>query len=177
MWTCAPVGGERRGFTLVELLVVIAIIATLIGLLLPAVQAARESARRSTCSSNIRQMGFALLGYESARRSFPPTDLPGGFSIQARLLPYVEDAALAKMLDFTKPATTGAFNAQRPDPAFASAFATPIPILLCPSDAAPAVTTVTVVAGGARSRHGVGAPLAGAGPAAAASARAWNATS
>ena len=149
MWTCAPVGGERRGFTLVELLVVIAIIATLIGLLLPAVQAARESARRSTCSSNIRQMGFALLGYESARRSFPPTDLPGGFSIQARLLPYVEDAALAKMLDFTKPATTGAFNAQRPDPAFASAFATPIPILLCPSDAAPAVTTVTVVAGGA----------------------------
>jgi len=77
-----------RAFTLVELLVVIAIIGVLIGLLLPAVQGARESARCSTCSSNLRQQILAMLNYESTRRTLPPTDLPGGFSIQARLLPF-----------------------------------------------------------------------------------------
>lgn len=60
-----------RGFTLVELLVVIAIIGILVGLLLPAVQAAREAARRMSCSNNIRQVGLALLNYESAFKKFP----------------------------------------------------------------------------------------------------------
>ena len=60
-----------RGFTLVELLVVIAIIGVLVGLLLPAVQTAREAARRSSCSSNFAQVGKGLLNYESARMSFP----------------------------------------------------------------------------------------------------------
>lgn len=60
-----------RGFTLVELLVVIAIIGILVGLLLPAVQAAREAARRMSCSNNIRQVGLALLNYESAFKRFP----------------------------------------------------------------------------------------------------------
>ena len=144
-----------RAFTLVELLVVIAIIGTLVGLLLPAVQAAREAARRSSCASNLRQQVLAMVNYESARRSLPPTDIPGGFSIQARLLPFMEEANIASQLDFKQPATSGAFNAQVPNPAFAALFATPIPVMLCPSDPSPAVHTITVVAGGPHTYAGL----------------------
>ncbi|MFM8706836.1 MAG: DUF1559 domain-containing protein [Planctomycetia bacterium] len=138
-----------HGFTLVELLVVIAIIGTLVGLLLPAVQAAREAARRSSCTNNLRQFGIALLNFESARVCFPPTDsrgsgtpgptAVGGWSLHSRLLPYAEEAGLADRFDFKQAAFTGNFSSQTPNAAFVSLFATPIPMLLCPSDPAPAV--------------------------------------
>lgn len=134
----------RRAFTLVELLVVIAIIGILVALLMPAVQFARESARRMQCSNNLKQFGLALQNYESVFRMFPSTDVPNGFSVQARLLPHIEQANLQNMLDFTKPAFFGPYNAQVPNPLFVNAFATPIPIMLCPSDGASVTNTVVV---------------------------------
>ena len=146
-----PECGSPGGFTLIELLVVIAIIATLIGLLLPAVQGAREAARQMGCASNLRQFGLALLVYETAKRHFPPTDarppaasstwsVGGGWSLHARVLPYVEEGSLADRFDFKQAAFRGNFASQEPNPAFASLFATPITMLLCPSDSAPVVT-------------------------------------
>jgi prepilin-type N-terminal cleavage/methylation domain-containing protein len=66
------VSTPRGGFTLVELLAVIAIIGVLVALLLPAVQAARESARKSVCTNNLKQIGLAMHAYEDQRKSFPP---------------------------------------------------------------------------------------------------------
>lgn len=132
---------KRYAFTLVELLVVIAIIGILVALLLPAVQAAREAGRRTQCMNNLKQFALALHNFESAHRAFPSTDTPNGFSVQARLLPYIEQGNLKDLLDFKQPAFTGAFNAQVPNPQFEAAFATPLAVLLCPSDPAPKVNT------------------------------------
>jgi prepilin-type N-terminal cleavage/methylation domain-containing protein/prepilin-type processing-associated H-X9-DG protein len=134
----------KRAFTLVELLVVIAIIGVLVALLLPAIQSARESARTSQCQNNIRQWGLALINFETARNVFPTTDPPNGFSPQARLLPYMEEANLQNLLDFTQPAFSGPYNAQVPNPIFVTAFATPIQVMLCPTDPAPTISTETM---------------------------------
>ncbi len=138
---------NRGAFTLIELLVVIAIIAILIALLLPAVQQAREAARRTQCKNNLKQFGLALHNYEGTFGMFPMTNaqnyLPNtqGFSPQARLLPYMEQANLQNLLDFTQPAFTGPFNSLVPNPQFAVAFATPLQVMLCPSDPAPTQNT------------------------------------
>ena len=105
----------RKGFTLVELLVVIAIIGILIALLLPAVQAAREAARRSQCSNNLKQIGLALHNYHDANKTFPfawmvyATDVPGFSDLNAqvwgtRILPYLEQTALYDQYDSRFPA-------------------------------------------------------------------------
>ena len=121
--------GGKRGFTLIELLVVIAIIAILIALLLPAVQQAREAARRLQCRNHLKQLGLALHNYHEAHKGIPPqaTWVPGstfsGYSVHARLLPYVEQSNLYAAVDYN-----AGYAAQ---PAVCRAR---IPMYRCPSD-------------------------------------------
>jgi prepilin-type N-terminal cleavage/methylation domain-containing protein len=85
----------KRGFTLVELLVVIAIIGVLVALLLPAVQAARESARRSQCQNNLKQIGLAVHNYEDTWKAMPPGDYHGVFGTWVlHILPFIEQTQL-----------------------------------------------------------------------------------
>jgi prepilin-type N-terminal cleavage/methylation domain-containing protein len=105
----------RRGFTLVELLVVIAIIGLLVALLLPAVQAAREAARRGQCSSNMRQIGLALQNYHDLQKSFPPGSIFLGtccsdesyISWPISLLPYLEQGPLSERYDHNETNESG----------------------------------------------------------------------
>jgi prepilin-type N-terminal cleavage/methylation domain-containing protein/prepilin-type processing-associated H-X9-DG protein len=104
---------DRPGFTLIELLVVIAIIAVLIALLLPAVQAAREASRRVQCVNHLKQMGLGLHTYESIAGALPPSnivhfdastqkvDWKNGFSVQARILPFMEQGIAFNAINFS----------------------------------------------------------------------------
>jgi prepilin-type N-terminal cleavage/methylation domain-containing protein len=103
---------RRAGFTLVELLVVVAIIGVLVGLLLPAVQSAREAARRMSCGNNLRQMGLALQNFESSNKVFPSSLRPtppdssglfGGWSVHAQLLAYLEQGNVYQNINFDQP--------------------------------------------------------------------------
>jgi prepilin-type N-terminal cleavage/methylation domain-containing protein/prepilin-type processing-associated H-X9-DG protein len=122
-----------RGFTLIELLVVIAIIAILVALLLPAVQQAREAARRAQCRNNLKQIGLALHNYESSHRVFPPGTLgfPKVFSAHAHLLPYMDQANLRNLIDFDVPPLDFGIPGWQ---ANEQAAKTTIPVYRCPSD-------------------------------------------
>lgn len=138
--SCRP-----RGFALVELLVVIAIIASLIGVLLPAVQSARESARKTGCSMSLRQLGHAILAFETAKRRLPAgyvseasrlprdastDDRPPGTGWGLLIAPYLEETVLASRYD----PTVGLGIA---DPANQAVVSTSLPAFRCPSDAGP----------------------------------------
>jgi len=137
---------HRVGFTLIELLVVIAIIAVLVALLLPAVQQAREAARRSQCKNNLKQIGLALANYESTHTMLPSVYSfgaanSGNFSVQAQLLPYLEQAGLQEFLNFSLKFQTGCcpgdINAHFVEPA-----RTVLPFFRCPSDPGPDLVSV-----------------------------------
>ena len=129
-------GQLRPAFTLVELLVVIAIIGVLVALLLPAIQAAREAARRTQCVNNLKQIGIGMLNFEKARKSFPPGEFKpagvntnGGLAWSAWFLPYIEENNLYNLLDLKKDVRKEPnWNADLTGPTN-----TIIPVYLCPS--------------------------------------------
>jgi prepilin-type N-terminal cleavage/methylation domain-containing protein len=133
----------RRAFTLVELLVVIAIIGVLVGLLLPAVQAAREAARRMQCSNNMKQIGLAIHNYESAHKrlpngfnSFNQTGSPG-WGWAANILPFMEGSNVYDQIDTKIPID---------HPSHATIRTTVLPTYLCPSDITEALFNITAEA-------------------------------
>src|SRR4051794_32693091 len=147
--------GARRGFTLIELLVVIAIIAVLIALLLPAVQSAREAARRIQCTNNLKQMGLAFHNYEGAIGAIPsgaistlvnpawkmpagncnaaPPELGPGWSLFALAFPYLEQQVLGNALNFSVGIA---------DPANQTVRGTGVSAYVCPSDSPPAAVSI-----------------------------------
>ena len=126
---------KKRGFTLVELLVAIAIIGALIAISIPAVQFAREAARRTHCQNNLRQVGLALNNYDSARNKFPPGQMWSGsrkhldtidYAWSAAILPYLEEGSTYAAIDFDKSYL---------EPVNRQAVGTIVDTYLCPSTA------------------------------------------
>jgi len=137
---------SRRGFTLIELLVVIAIIGVLIALLLPAVQAAREAARRAQCINNLKQLGLALHNYESANRSFPPGAVSyqenplncgvtrRGHSLFTLTLGYMEQQTIYNAVNFSHTAGGVDESGQHGGYINNTALISQIATMVCPSD-------------------------------------------
>ena len=165
MKTNLAVRQNRQGFTLIELLVVIAVIAVLISLLLPAVQQAREAARRTQCKNNLKQIGLALHNYEGSIRVFPPSciinpNLDGtsygvsyadnyrvshpGFAWGVTLLPYLEQSNLYNSFNLNEPCWS---------PLNATAAKTKVSVFLCPS-ATGGGDGFTIQKQGSDNRHG-----------------------
>ncbi len=111
-----------RGFTLAELLVVISIMAIVFAMILPAIQATREAGRRGTCTNNLKQIGLAILNYETTHSLLPPAR---GFSAHSRILPYLDQAPLANAINFNT-GTADSINSNVTD--------TRITTFLCPTD-------------------------------------------
>ena len=146
--TIRRVDYRSQAFTLVELLVVIAIIGILVALLLPAVQAAREAARRAQCTANIKNVALAVLNYESARGEFPAaiteddgiiTNLGVNVTYDSSwlidTLAYLESQTIYDSFDFAQPMTGGSLsNTSSPNFANVQARGAPISVLKCPSD-------------------------------------------
>ena len=136
---------RNRGFTLIELLVVIAIIAILIALLLPAVQQAREAARRSTCKNNLNQIGVALHNYVDVHGTFPIGALFGDLGTDgpsnsnrttwmARILPFVDQTQLYDLVDFDRKCNSGSWDSN-------NVRGTELKSYRCPSDPGDRTTT------------------------------------
>jgi prepilin-type N-terminal cleavage/methylation domain-containing protein/prepilin-type processing-associated H-X9-DG protein len=150
-----PTGKTRQpGFTLIELLVVIAIISVLIALLLPAVQSAREAARRSQCINNLKQLGIGLHNYHGSWNAFPvgflyayqnvlpiSSPLQYRWSVLAQMAPCLEQANVFNALNFDFPIAHRPSGGPTPFwpyfPANTTAMATQVALFLCPSDGAP----------------------------------------
>ncbi len=151
-------GRRRKGFTLIELLVVIAIIAILVALLLPAVQQAREAARRSSCKNNMKQIGLALHNYHDTHSSFPFAYFVGNLasgdlnlsSCYIQLLPFVEQAPLYDRWDSNVPAFNEAVAFYNPATVQSNldVIKSVIPVFVCPSTPEADVHDYTVPAPG-----------------------------
>ena len=125
---------SRYGFTLIELLVVVAIIGILVALLLPAIQAAREAARRSQCQNSLRQLGIATLNYESSHKRLPPSveinektntgAANGAWGVHGHILNYLEEESVRGLVDIN-----AAWDFQKPINNLR------IPVFSCASDA------------------------------------------
>lgn len=160
----ATLNRSSSGFTLIEVIVVIGIVCILIALLLPAVQAAREAARRAECANNLKQIGLALHGYEGVNGVLPPNytatnEYGGYFSIHVRILPYLEQSALYHAINFD----TGLWIIETPviyhylmgrtwNPYNQTLLTTQASMFLCPSDAGAYADTGTNY----RANHGTG---------------------
>lgn len=125
------------GFTLVELLVVIAIIGVLVGLLLPAVQAAREAARRMQCSNNLKQMALAMHNYEGAFKRIPPfavQDADFRWAWSALILPFIEQQAVYDKLGVSRTMVMTSLTTPGLTAEIRAILQTPLPAYKCPSD-------------------------------------------